>query len=71
MLWTWVYQNADGTPLAPLPPEAVVTSFASQSDAENYIGESWQTLLDGGVAAVTLYEGDHEIYGPMSIKPAE
>lgn len=71
MAWTWIYQNEDGTPSATLPPEAVLTSFPSQSDAESYIGETWQALLDGGVTAVTLYEDDHEVYGPMSLKPAE
>ena len=71
MAWTWIYQNDDGTPSATLPPEAVLTSFPSQSDAESYIGETWQALLDGGVTAVTLYEDDHEVYGPMSLKPAE
>jgi hypothetical protein len=54
-----------------LPPEAVLTSFPTQSDAESFIGETWQALLDGGVSAVTLYEDDHEAYGPMSLKPAE
>lgn len=71
MAWTWIYQDDDGTPSQALPPEAALTSFPSQSDAETYIGEMWQTLLGGGVTAVTLYEDDHEVYGPMSLKPAE
>ncbi|MFM1777878.1 MAG: hypothetical protein RL741_496 [Actinomycetota bacterium] len=71
MAWTWIYQNEDGTPSQTLPPEAVLTSFPSKGDAEAYIGEMWQALLDGGVTAVTLYEDDHEAYGPMSLKPAE
>jgi hypothetical protein len=71
MSWTWIYQNEDGSPADALPPEAVLTPFPSQSDAETYIGESWQALIEGGVSAVTLYEDDHEAYGPMSLKPAE
>ena len=71
MAWTWIYQNEDGSPTAVLPPEAVLTSFPTKSDAESFIGETWQALLDGGVSSVTLYEDDHEAYGPMSLKPAE
>ena len=71
MSWTWIYQNEDGSPADVLPTEAVLTPFPSQADAEAYIGETWQALLDGGVSAVTLYEDDREAYGPMSLKPAE
>ena len=41
--------------------------FTSQGDAESWIGESWRELLDEGVDAVTLLEGDREVYGPMSL----
>ena len=71
MAWTWIYQNEDGSPTDVLPPEAVLTSFPTQSDAESFIGETWQALLNGGITAVTLYEDAHEIYGPMLLKPAE
>jgi hypothetical protein len=71
MTWTWIYQNEDGSPSPSLPPEAVITSFPTQADAEEYIGQTWEELLAGGVQAVTLYEADHEVYGPMSLKPAE
>lgn len=71
MSWTWIYQNEDGSPSPSLPPEAVMTPFPSQADAEAYIGQTWEELLSGGVQAVTLYEDDHEVYGPMSLKSAE
>jgi hypothetical protein len=44
-----------------------VNGFPSQSDAESWIGEMWRDLLDDGVDQVTLFEGDREVYGPMSL----
>ena len=46
-------------------PEA----FPAQADAESWIGEVWRDLLDHGVDAVTLLEGDRVVYGPMSLHP--
>jgi hypothetical protein len=45
-------------------------SFPSQSDAESWVGEFWQDRAEQGVVAVTLFEGDREVYGPMSLHPA-
>ena len=70
MGWMWVYQDAQGNPAQSIPESAATTDFLTQSDAENYIGESWSELLDGGVDAVSLYEDDRLIYGPMSLHPA-
>jgi hypothetical protein len=42
--------------------------FASQGDAETWIGESWRELLDAGVTQVVLLEHDREVYGPMSLE---
>jgi hypothetical protein len=41
--------------------------FASQSDAESWVGEFWRELAAEGVTAVTLFEVDREVYGPMSL----
>lgn len=38
-----------------------------QGDAESYIGEFWRELLQNGVDAVTLMEGDRVVYGPMKL----
>ena len=46
------------------------TGFPSQSDAESWIGEVWRDLLEDGVEQVTLFEGDREVYGPMSLHAA-
>jgi hypothetical protein len=44
--------------------------FPSQSDAESWVGEVWRDLLDAGVDAVTLFEGERLVYGPMSLHAA-
>lgn len=63
--WRWRLEDAAGREVSP----AGVTSpeFPSQSDAESWVGEIWRDLLDGGVDAVTLFEGDRQVYGPMSL----
>ena len=63
--WRWRLEDAAGAEVA----AAGVGSpdFPSQSDAESWVGEVWRDLLDAGVDAVTLMEGDREVYGPMSL----
>ncbi|NHN55970.1 hypothetical protein G9U51_09300 [Calidifontibacter sp. DB0510] len=59
--WTWRYDGASG---------AQAPVFPTQSDAEAWLGESWQQLADEGVTAVTLVHGDEVVYGPMPLDPA-
>jgi hypothetical protein len=67
-VWRWRLLDAEG---GPLPDELTGTPngprFTSQSDAETWLGESWRELADAGVDAVTLLEGDREVYGPMGL----
>ena len=65
MSWTWDYESAGGH-TAPASP-----SFPAQADAETWIGESWQELLEQGVDSVTLREDDRVVYGGMSLHPAD
>lgn len=67
MAWTWRYERTDASPAEVEGTEA--PSFSSQSDAETWIGEEWETLLQAGVDAVTLMEEEREVYGPMSLHP--
>lgn len=67
--WIWIFQRSDATPVDPLPTSAVTSGFPSQSEAEAWVGESWRELLADGVDAVSLYEGDRLVYGPMSLHP--
>lgn len=76
MSWTWRLERADGAVVGDVSvtdagnvPEG--GRFPSQSDAESWIGESWRGLLDRGVDAVSLFEDDRFVYGPMSLHPAE
>jgi hypothetical protein len=41
--------------------------FPSQGEAESWLGETYPDLLASGVHAVSLYEGDRLVYGPMSL----
>jgi hypothetical protein len=67
MPWTWRYEKTDGSGVEnPALQDAI---FASQSDAESWLGENWRGLLDAGVDQVTLMEDDRLEYGPMSLHP--
>ncbi len=56
-------ESLDGAELsAPVSPP-----HGNQSDAESWLGEQWRELADAGVAAVTLFEDDRKVYGPMSL----
>ncbi len=69
MGWTWEYQSAPGAVVLEevSQPEG---GFPTQADAETWVGEVWPDLLDGGIEAVTLYEEQRLVYGPMSLRPA-
>ena len=67
--WSWLFLDAHGDTMA--GPGLPTTGFPTQSDAENYLGESWQDLLAAGVEAVTLRQHDVVVYGPMSLRAAE
>lgn len=68
MGWTWRYWGADGEERTePKPPGP----FPSQSDAETWLGETWQELAEAEVASVTLFEDGREVYGPMGLNAPE
>ena len=66
---TWRWQLLDASGAETTVPSGT-TVFPSQSDAESWVGEQWRDLLEGGVEAVTLLDGDRRVYGPMSLRPA-
>jgi hypothetical protein len=66
MPWTWRYEKADGALVSAGLQEAI---FASQGDAESWLGENWRALLAAGVDQVTLLDDDRKEYGPMSLHP--
>lgn len=63
--WWWQSLDVDGRVLETTEGRQ---EFPTRSDAESWVGEFWADLADQGVAAVTLFEGDREVYGPMSLE---
>jgi hypothetical protein len=70
--WRWRFEDESGSEvsLGGGSTASGATGFPSQSDAESWIGEVWRDLVDDGVDQVTLFEGDREVYGPMSLHAA-
>lgn len=69
--WWWRLEDASGAEVAPGPDAADLAGqrFPSQADAESWVGETWSDLLDHGVDAVTLFDHERRVYGPMSLHP--
>lgn len=63
--WTWRLLDVTGGELDPGSSQP----FPTQADAEAWIGDSWQELLDSGVEAVLLLRDGVEVYGPMGLRP--
>jgi hypothetical protein len=62
MGWSWRYER-------PGQDEGGSSEeFPTQGDAESWLGETWRELTAEGVEAVTLLEGDREVYGPMPLR---
>ncbi|GGF31126.1 hypothetical protein GCM10011519_00680 [Marmoricola endophyticus] len=61
--WWWRLEGPDGSEVQPEQRQ----EFPTRSDAESYVGEAYVELADAGVAAVTLFEDDRLVYGPMSL----
>jgi len=66
--WWWRLENGDGEEVE-VDDEFAGQRFASQADAESWVGETWSDLAAAGVDAVTLFEHDRQVYGPMSLHP--
>ena len=67
MPWTWRYEKADGAVVSGAGLQEAI--FASQGDAESWLGENWRELLDGGVDQVSLFDDTRKHYGPMTLHP--
>ena len=64
MTFRWRYQDSHGGPVS--GPDV---TFDDQEHAEEWLGHEWPALLADGVAAVILFDGHDEVYGPMSLRP--
>lgn len=59
MSWHWVPDRE--------PKDWSDQTFPTQGDAETWLGEFFPDLVEAGVGAVTLYEADRRVYGPMRL----
>ncbi|MET0449261.1 MAG: hypothetical protein ABW004_12685 [Aeromicrobium sp.] len=61
MTWTWAFETSAG--------DVIGRSelFESRGDAESWVGEAFGDLLEQGIDQVRLFDGETEIYGPMSL----
>ena len=63
--WWWRLEDASGEPVE--VAQYADQRFSNQGDAESWVGEIWADLAAHGVAAVTLFEHERLVYGPMSL----
>lgn len=67
--WRWKLLDASGQPV---PQSSVpAPTFPTRSEAESWVGEEWPALVEAGVDAVVLREGDTVVYGPMSLRATD
>ncbi len=64
--WWWRLEDTGGQEVQ-VSAYLADQRFASQADAESWVGEFWAELAQEGVDAVTLFEVDRLVYGPMSL----
>ncbi len=64
--WRWRLEDAHGTEVT-VEGDWSDQRFPSKADAESWVGEVYAELAEAGVDAVTLFEGDRLVYGPMSL----
>jgi hypothetical protein len=64
--WWWRLEDGSGAEVS-VPEEYAGQRFASQADAESWVGEIWSELAAEGVDQVTLVEHERVVYGPMSL----
>ncbi|MEU4739626.1 hypothetical protein AB0G02_04050 [Actinosynnema sp. NPDC023658] len=66
MEYRWRYQDEQGHEV-----DGPLVGFPDQTAAEDWFGAEWAGLREAGVAQVTLLRDESEVYGPMSLAPAE
>ncbi|MFD7656466.1 hypothetical protein ACFV4N_21055 [Actinosynnema sp. NPDC059797] len=66
MEYRWRYQDEEGREV-----HGPAVAFGDQTEAEDWFSEAWPELRSAGVAQVTLLRAESEVYGPMSLSPAE
>lgn len=60
---SWYWRGSGGA------TDQLERTFPTQGDAETWLGEFYPDLVDAGCRAVSLYEEDRLVYGPMPLEP--
>ena len=69
MTWRWVPDPGPGPSRSNADTPSMSRTFQTQGEAETWLGEFYPSLISAGVRAVSLYEADRLVYGPMSLDP--
>ena len=69
MSWRWVPDRRPISSRSNADLPSMSRTFQTQGEAETWLGEFYPSLLRAGVRAVSLYEADRLVYGPMSVEP--
>ncbi|HYP46768.1 MAG TPA: hypothetical protein VEQ66_16400 [Propionibacteriaceae bacterium] len=65
MAWRWVPEANPGQ------QADAGRTFSTQGEAESWLGEFYPDLVADGVDAVSLFEEDRRVYGPMGLHPEQ
>jgi hypothetical protein len=69
MSWHWRASAKRGAGRLDTAELGLDQRFPSQGDAESWLGETYPDLMEAGFDAVSLYEDDRLVYGPMRLEP--
>ncbi len=69
MSWRWEATLAPDVTIGEQDLTALDQQFPTQGDAESWLGDSYPDLQFAGVSAVSLFEDDRFVYGPMRLEP--
>ncbi len=64
--WHWLYADRNGVSVA-----VSTAHFSSADDAEMWLDTNSGPLKSLGVAAVTLLDGEHVVYGPVRLSTGD
>lgn len=65
MVYMWRYADEAG-----VVTDGPAISFDSQEAAEEWLSGSFDELMEGGVAEVSLFDDHSAVYGPMALAAA-
>lgn len=62
MVYLWRYVDEAG-----VVADGPAVTFESQEGAETWLSETYPELLETGITAVSLFDDNQAVYGPMSL----